>query len=258
MKFSVMIPVYNVAPYLRECLRSVIAASDKLKVISDKCETEIICIDDGSTDGSSEILDAYLQRPTPTVKVIHQENRGVSAARNRGLEEATGDWILFVDADDVVAPNWLSSVARLINENLEADVVTFGMERFDESGSYDSSIPTGDILGCGFWQFAYRRESIRKVRFPNYVVGEDRVYLFRCLAKARHKAICPEVLYRYRERAGSATHRFRPLRVRWHSFRHSIDLFLLSFRIGEATWRYRLRLFRKIGQRFLALRNGYL
>lgn len=91
--FSIIIPVYNVAPYLRECLDSVLAQTFT--------DWEAICVDDGSTDGSGTILDEYAARDT-RIRVIHKQNAGVSAARNTALDVARGKWFLFLDGDDVL------------------------------------------------------------------------------------------------------------------------------------------------------------
>lgn len=90
---SVIIPVYNVEKYLRRCLDSVIAQTYQ--------KLEIICVDDGSIDDSGKICDQYAVRDA-RIKVIHQENQGLSAARNRGIDAADGEYIAFVDSDDYI------------------------------------------------------------------------------------------------------------------------------------------------------------
>ena len=90
---SVIIPVYNVEKYLRRCLDSVIAQTYQ--------NLEIICVDDGSIDDSGKICDQYAVRDA-RIKVIHQENQGLSAARNRGIDAADGEYIAFVDSDDYI------------------------------------------------------------------------------------------------------------------------------------------------------------
>lgn len=121
MKLSIIVPVYNVAPYLRACLDSLVAASEKVK----NAEVEIICVDDGSTDGSSQILDHYhSERHKPSnIQVLHRQNAGVSAARNAALDVATGDWIGFVDADDTVSERWLEVAVGLMEEKPDAEIV---------------------------------------------------------------------------------------------------------------------------------------
>ena len=102
---SIVIPVYNVKQFLRDCLDSMFAQNVP------KSSYEIICVDDGSTDGSGAILDSYAQA-ADNMTVIHQENGGVSKARNAGLDHAVGQYIWFVDADDFIAADILRSVFR--------------------------------------------------------------------------------------------------------------------------------------------------
>ena len=102
MKLSVIVPVYNVAPYLRECLDSLLAQTC--------ADWEAVCVDDGSTDGSGAILDEYAAND-PRFRVIHQKNAGVSAARNAAIDVAKGEWIAFLDADDAVSPRLVVELA---------------------------------------------------------------------------------------------------------------------------------------------------
>ena len=97
--FSIIIPVYNVAPYLRECLDSVLAQTFT--------DWEAICVDDGSTDGSGAILDEYAAKDN-RFRVIHQQNAGVSVARNTALSRIRGEWFLFLDGDDRLRPDGLA------------------------------------------------------------------------------------------------------------------------------------------------------
>ena len=111
--FSIIIPVYNVAPYLRECLDSVLAQT--------LTDWEAICIDDGSTDGSGAILDEYAAKDK-RFKVIHQKNAGVSAARNSGIDAATGEYVTFLDGDDAYDRSWLEGFWGLIKDT-QAELV---------------------------------------------------------------------------------------------------------------------------------------
>lgn len=111
MKFSVVVPVYNVEAYLEQCVDSILNQSF--------ADFELILVDDGSQDGSGQICDCYAQE-NECVKVIHQQNGGLSAARNTGIRMATGEYLLFVDSDDY----WLSDqVLYKINEMTESDHV---------------------------------------------------------------------------------------------------------------------------------------
>ena len=110
--FTIIIPVYNVAPYLEECLDSVRAQTD--------ADWEARCIDDGSTDASTHLLDTYA-RFDPRIHITHQRNAGVSSARNRALMGARGNWVLFLDSDDIYIHKdvlaWYQEQVIGINDN---------------------------------------------------------------------------------------------------------------------------------------------
>lgn len=116
LKLSVIVPVYNVAPYLRKCVDSLLTQDLAAE------EYEIILVDDGSTDGSGQICDELANKPS--IRVIHQANGGLSAARNAGLAVAEGKYVQFVDSDDYLEPNILGGlIAQCERENL--DVLRF-------------------------------------------------------------------------------------------------------------------------------------
>ena len=100
VRYSFIVPVYNVARYLPECVESLIQQNNQMM--------EIILVDDGSTDGSPEICDRYASDYPGMIRIIHKQNGGLSDARNTGLRKARGEYILFVDSDDYVAPAFLS------------------------------------------------------------------------------------------------------------------------------------------------------
>lgn len=229
MKFSVIIPVYNVAPYLRACLDSVCAAVEKVKVEGvqwkDRPSVEVLCVDDGSTDGSGGILDEYACRSTPTpstcsFRVLHQQNAGVSAARNAALEVATGDWICFVDADDVVNERLLEAYACAIREHAAAELVAVGITRFDGavspawSGDGDVRWRTFDCGSCVTPEIyflllpacAFKSDLIRGLRFRDFRIGEDRIFLSQVIERLHKAAVSDWIGYAYRQRTGSACH----------------------------------------------------
>ena len=111
-KVSVIVTVYNTEKYIEQCINSLISQTYQ--------NIEIILIDGGSTDKTPEICDKY-ENTYKNIKVIHKENEGVSAARNRGIEEATGDYILFVDGDDWIENNTIEALVWLEEEN-ESDI----------------------------------------------------------------------------------------------------------------------------------------
>ena len=253
MRLSVVIPVYNVAHDLRVCLDSVATAARRLFAHDSAVEVEVICVDDGSTDGSAAILDAYATpHPSPliphpsslTYRVIHQPNGGVAAARNRGLELATGDWFAFVDGDDVVRDDWLVNVSDACRSCQGADLVMYGMNPF-----YTKRVewPTGDarsrqvvslsseigdlFVGVSVCQLAYRRQLCADMRFPGLAVGEDLVFTARALARARSCVVLPRQEYGYRYRADSATHTGLSMR----KLRDTVTFHVEMFRVLEAS-----------------------
>ena len=121
-KISVIVPVYNVEQYLPQCLDSIINQTFK--------DIEIICINDGSTDNSGKILEQYAQKDD-RIKVIHQENKGISMVRNIGVEATTGEWISFIDSDDYIDKDFYKTLLSAAQKS-GADVVQCGYNIFDD------------------------------------------------------------------------------------------------------------------------------
>ena len=120
---SIIVPVFNVRNYLSDCIDSIISQSYS--------DFECILIDDGSTDGSGAICDEYAKKDS-RIRVFHKENGGVSSARNIGLDNASGEWIYFVDSDDQILPGGLQTMVDCISDNV--DIVLGGYKRYNESG----------------------------------------------------------------------------------------------------------------------------
>lgn len=211
--FSIIIPVYNVAPYLRECLDSVLAQTFT--------DWEAICIDDGSTDGSGAILDEYAARDS-RFRIIHQPNAGVSVARNKGLDVAKGEWIWFVDSDDMIKPHALD---RFYNLECKADITYFGMDFLLQDGSVSSFhhvriLPTklddessaiverfaSSLMGIDFFGYTvnkFIRRSIiqdNAIRFePGINCWEDALFFIKVFADSSTFAVISDSLYSYRQ-----------------------------------------------------------
>lgn len=127
MRISVVIPVYNVADYLPGCMASVLC--------QDLAQTEILLVDDGSTDGKSGALcDRFARENPETVRVIHQKNLGLGGARNTGLEAARGEYVLFLDSDDTLTPDALEVLHRAVDRE-QPDVVAFHMRLVTPGGA---------------------------------------------------------------------------------------------------------------------------
>ena len=220
-KVSVIIPFYNVEAYLRHSLDSVV--NQTLQNI------EIICVDDGSSDRSCEIVAEYMQRHD-NIKLIRQENSGPSKARNAGLEIATGEYIYFLDSDDTLVPGALQTLyGKAAQEQL--DILYFNTETVFENEALQQTnemerlfyIRTGDYSGLctgqtmfvrmrkdtkflvPVWIMLLRRAFLEenRIRFYEGIIHEDNLFTFRCTMCARRVNYIPDQLYRRRVRVNS-------------------------------------------------------
>jgi len=212
MKISVIIPFYNLAPFVRECLNSVQAASTRRGA---DIELEILCVDDGSSDDTSAFLDAY--PPFCSLRVIHKSNGGEGSARNAGLDAATGDWVTYLDGDDLWLSNMLEEAGPLLVAHSDADIVSLRFVPFEEgaflpqpktgSGAevFDVSTSIADrvLLDVGVYPTFFRRASLGDLRFSALPLGADRLYVAQCLARAKKVVLSDAVVHAYRVRAGS-------------------------------------------------------
>lgn len=211
---SIIVPVYNVERYLRECLDSIA----QLKAFS----WEAILIDDGSTDSSGAICDEYAKRE-PKFRVIHQKNAGVSAARNAGLDAAKGEWIWFVDSDDSINPDFEISNPEVFDD---ADYVLFDMRKFCDGEELNTlehqkgtvkctDLSKNDFLckyQCNHHQRLFYKKTWVMIDHHQRLafclgtrVGEDLEFQYKYLTRCQRPARLDAVLYNYRLREGSAT-----------------------------------------------------
>ena len=219
MKVSVIVPCWNGARYLGACLDSLLAQTER--------DFEAIVIDDGSQDGSLALARDYAQRDV-RVRVLHQVNSGVSAARNAGLAQARGEWIAFVDSDDLLPPDALETMLSGAGDGV--DMVVCPHETFDERGQTDVVIPeTRWMDRCGERQRrAVARRLIEGDSVLNIMCGklhrraliereglhltagvkvaEDALFNLEAALCGRGVAYVNRVAYRYRMHEGSAMH----------------------------------------------------
>lgn len=245
-KFSLIIPVYNVAPYLRECLDSVLAQTFM--------DWEAICVDDGSTDDSGTILDEYAAKD-PRFRVIHQTNAGVSAARNAALDIVQGEWLMFLDADDVLGRNALVKLMSQAKDGVDAVLmrhVPFGENSAFVEGSEggvrefidDARVEWNEYFHPIF-AAAYRREVVNDLRFEPLTIGEDRVWYLEALDRAKKRVLLDYVGYGYREREGSAIHSKMTRRKFEDNLKHFERVCEI---VGRRLERYAQNVLRRIGQ----------
>lgn len=207
MLFSIIVPIYNVEAYLSQCFESLQA--------QDYTDFEVICVNDGSTDSSREILSRW-ESKLQQMRVIDQQNGGLSAARNTGLAAATGDYVVFVDSDDWIEPTMLY---RLAEEANGTDMLCFACRRTDNN-TYDAlaleqsdgwsyynrhALEHREVPFVCVWQRCYRREFLMEngLRFRDGILHEDNEFTPRACLKAKSVKVIPDILYNYHVRPGS-------------------------------------------------------
>ena len=218
---SVIIPVYKVEEYLCRCVDSVLAQTYG--------NLEIILVDDGSPDGCPAMCDAYAGQDA-RIRVIHQENAGLSGARNAGIDAARGQWLAFVDSDDYLAPDFLERLLEAC-ERTGSDLSVCRWEyvrgeKIPEHGTGETRVYTGREMlanlylpdGAYFvvaWNKLYRRELFEEIRYPLGRIHEDEATTYRIYDKVRQAAYVDRSLYGYFVTPVSITRGFNPRRMDW-------------------------------------------
>jgi len=210
-KVSVIVPVYNVESYLKRCLDSLVSQTLE--------DIEIIIINDGSTDGSQDIINEYLEKYSKKIKVFQEKNNGMGSARNYGIENAAAEFIAFVDSDDYVKIDFLE---KLYNKAISDD---FDLVTCDVSAAYpkdqvfissgiDKDIKNNLKLYMNniypvIWNKLYKREIFDKgLRFKEGVWYEDVEFLYRLYPVIKNIGYVQEDLYYYLQRQGSITYTY--------------------------------------------------
>lgn len=217
LAISVIVPVYNVEEYLRECVDS---------LLNQDIPMEIILVNDGSTDSSGDIVDSY-QRGDNRVKVIHQVNRGLSSARNTGLTHAKGEYAVFIDSDDWLEKDSLAMMYKQAKDT-DADMLVGGIRFCYPDGNnfepfkliqeeYKDKTMNGKDWFSGLFSegiyylmvcnYMYKREWLveEKLTFEK-VIHEDELWTPVALSKAKKVTVTNNTFYNYRQRDGSIMH----------------------------------------------------
>ena len=214
---TIIVPVYRVEPYIRRCLDSIMRQTYKL--------LEIIVVDDGSPDNCGRICEEYAQKDERII-VIHKENGGLSSARNAALDIATGEYVMFVDSDDWVEPNFCETALKNALDK-HTQIVAFGYKNMfvDKRGHlirtqdrYTSSprivnaseavrllITRKDIIFNYAWNKIFKRSLFENVRFPIGRLYEDNAVTYLLVIKAHSLFVSDEMLYNYVRRNDSIT-----------------------------------------------------
>lgn len=223
---SVIVPVYRVEKYLERCVKSILSQTYK--------NLEVILVDDGSPDQCPAICDACAEKDA-RVKVIHQENKGLSGARNAGIDAASGEYLAFVDSDDYVSPHFIEELYQLLQDTGCA----IGQCRFSYVKG-DGLVEEGDSAFCIYrgeslmeqlygpeekatcfvvaWNKLYRAELFKEtgIRYPEGRIHEDEATTYRLFHEAKKLAFLDRALYGYyTENGGSITSVFSVKRLQW-------------------------------------------
>lgn len=206
---SVIVPVYNVEKYLAKCIESILAQGVE--------DFELLLVNDGSTDGSLAICNEYASKD-PRMKVVHKVNGGVSTARNCGLDNATGEWVMFVDADDWLAEGALAATLPYIGKY---DIVRFStLDIFADGATHRRTVRSADGWDEAFRQVVghrtmigiagtiYRRSLIEEhhLRFDTSLVyGEDWLFLASAMFRSRSAKTLSDVYGYIYNRANEAS-----------------------------------------------------
>lgn len=202
---SVIVPVYNVEKYLTRCLDSICNQT--------YCNLEIILVDDGSSDNSGRICDEYAKKDK-RIRTKHKQNAGVSAARNDGLDIATGDYITFVDSDDYVAPEMYEMlIAKIQTQNADIAVCGYfqegndGVFRINWKGTDEVCLTQLEQIECllrnryytcSLWDKLYRSDILRNIRFDESIHHyEDYLFLYEAMQYSHKAVFTPQGCYYY-------------------------------------------------------------
>ena len=217
---SIIIPVYNVEKYLKGCLDSVVSQTYK--------NLEIILVDDGSTDRSGKICDEFARQDN-RIRVIHKQNGGLSSARNAGLDVMQGEYLAFVDSDDMIDETYIETLYDMIKKyNTKISMISFefftqieeiqAIKQKNLNNKTINSFSVEEFFKNYFifkpkfnnfiWRCLYHRDIFDNVIFPNGILFEDVFIYSDIYTKIGYMIISDKILYFYRIRVGSITKSF--------------------------------------------------
>ena len=215
---SIIVPVYKVENYLPKCIDSILAQTFT--------DFELILVEDGSPDDCPALCDAAAEKDA-RVRVIHQKNGGLSAARNAGLDAARGAWIGFVDSDDYIAPEMYEVLYQAV-QSTGADLALCDYAEVDEAGapcqSMHVSLSEGELTGQELlkrasglmvqlaWNKLYRRAIFTQLRYPEGKLNEDLFLIPEVCLQIQKAVVVPKALYYYVQRGGSIMNESKTLR----------------------------------------------
>ena len=224
---SIVVPIYKVEQYLRECVDSILNQTYE--------NLQVILVDDGSPDRCGEIIEAY-KKVDSRIVTVHKENGGLSSARNEGMKFATGEYIAFIDSDDVLNKNYVMRLVG-ISQTFDSDIAACSFEPFENKIPDDNKqsdyktlqldskqtifeMYKNNSIGWSAWNKLYKRSLFEGIQYPFGVICEDKATTYKLYLKAHKISYTYEPLYYYRIRNNSI------------SGEHSIKFCLDSMRIN--------------------------
>lgn len=209
-KISVIVPVYKVEPYLDKCISSIVNQTYK--------NLEIILVDDGSPDNCPAMCDAWAEKDS-RIRVLHQRNQGGGAARNAGLDLASGSLIAFVDSDDYIVPDMYAHLYTLLEQSVDIAECSYvevaGNDAVFACGYETRSYTAQEAMAEHIrdrvfrqliWNKLYRRHVMDGIRFPTDKKIDDEFFTYRVLGNANALIHSTKVCYAYRQQSESVTH----------------------------------------------------
>lgn len=214
MLVSIIVPVYNSEEYLYKLLKNLIQQT--------YTQIEIILIDDGSTDKSLEICNEFKQKDN-RIKILSKENEGVSIARNKGMELATGDYITFLDSDDTLDINYIKELVENVEENTLVRCNNIGLQDIVEKSEYIKEVVNGKIQGV-CWGYLFKRELIEDIKFDeNTSYMEDTLFIIQVLFKVQQIKVVKTAIYNYNVNQGGLTKNSNNIEKRLNGYIYSIN-----------------------------------
>ena len=218
IKVSIVVPIYNLEDYIPRCLDALVNQTLQ--------EIEILLVDDGSTDSAPQIIEDYRKRYPNKVRTFHKENGGEWSARTYGLKEAVGEYVGFIDSDDVPEITWAEKLYNAAKLN-DADIAFSGYDRIDldsgkvvsvemtQHGTMNKEVDWNDdfivYANPSLWNKIYRRELVKDSEFLPFRGCNDTLFLIRAyMDGAKILTFIPDVLYHYYLRSSSQIHSLGP------------------------------------------------
>jgi glycosyltransferase involved in cell wall biosynthesis len=205
MNLTIIIPVYNGEKYLNDCLNSIMRKINS----NNRKDIELIIINDGSTDGTMNILGKY---NNCYIKIYNNLNYGVSHSRNFGIEKACGKYITFVDADDLLKENWIEVIDKCLSDNFD---IIYINKKINKNIKYDTLIEyiigNDGVYLSGPYCKLYRRDFLleNNIKFNESIInGEDMLFNINCFINLKSFRVENDSFYLYRQNVGSSTKRF--------------------------------------------------